>query len=152
MQDDSDAVFESMQQLRELCPEIPVLRAVYRPTKLTKNKQEIFPVDHLRNQRVLAFCGIANPKSFRSSLEGAGAQIGSFMTFPDHYLYSVRDIESILKRAETEKAAMIVTTEKDGIKLATFPDFFQRIFLLCIRLDFFPEGELEKLIEARIRS
>ncbi len=140
-----------LHRLRALCPQAPVLRGVYQPHGLTRNGCEVFPSDFLRGKRVVAFCGIGNPESFRLSLESAGARIVSFISFPDHFRYSEADTQSICRRAESSGAEMIVTTEKDGIKLAGHPDFYQRIFLLRIRLEILPEGELERMIEKRIK-
>ena len=148
---DSDKTSGREQDLRGLCPDIPILKAVYQLTGLIKNKKESYPVEFLNGKRVLAFCGIANPSSFRRSLENAGACIDSFIVFPDHYRYSGKDIRSICGKADFAKVEMIVTTEKDGVKLTQYPDFFQRIFLLRIHMVFLPKGELERMIEDRIR-
>jgi tetraacyldisaccharide 4'-kinase len=147
----SDNTIAWERDLQSLCPDIPVLKAVYHLTGLIKNKKERYPVEFLNDKRVLAFCGIANPGSFRRSLENAGACIDSFIVFPDHYHYSEKDIQSVCGKADAVKVEMIVTTEKDGVKLTGYPDFFQHIFLLRIHMDFLPEGKLEKIIEDRIR-
>ena len=67
-------------------------------------------------QRVLAFCGIANPERFFETLECAGYDIADAIAFPDHYAYTVKNIEILKKRAKKLNAALI-TTEKDRVRI-----------------------------------
>jgi len=80
-----------------------------------------FPPDTLHGRRVCAFAGIANPDSFRKTLASLGAEIAAFLAFPDHHRYRVEDIEAVRKAAEKGKCEIILTTEKDGVKLRGFP-------------------------------
>lgn len=141
---------EALRRIGTGLPAIPVLTAVYREKDLCKN-DEIIPVETLANKRILAFCGLGNPESFRRSLERLGAEVVSFLPFPDHFRYTESDIREIRMRAEAARAQMLVTTEKDAVKLRDFPDFFREMFVLRILLEIKPADILEKLIESRIR-
>jgi len=138
-----------IQALRDSLPDISVLTAHYRSKDVVQNG-EALPLDHLKGRRVAAFCGLANPDSFRSSLAKTGAEIVSFLPYPDHFRYTRNDIETIAARAKASGADLIVSTEKDGVKLTAFPEFFRDVFVLRIELEFAPESQLTELIEDKI--
>lgn len=66
----------------------------------------------LRGAPLGMLCGIAQPASFRRTLEGLGARIAAERLFPDHHAYRWQDL-----RALEETASLWVTTEKDALKL-----------------------------------
>ncbi len=74
-------------------------------------------VSSLMEKRVLAFCGIARPKRFRSHLEQAGIEPVHFIPFPDHFPYSSESIEQITEATHTHRADVCITTEKDAVKI-----------------------------------
>lgn len=76
------------------------------------------PIPVLKENNVLLLTGIANPAPLKAYLEGHGACVSSY-SFPDHYQFQAKDVESIVKRFEAMDAEnrCIVTTEKDGVRL-----------------------------------
>jgi tetraacyldisaccharide 4'-kinase len=65
-----------------------------------------------------AFCGIGNPAAFRRTLEGLGAAVADFRTFPDHHPYTRADVDDLAGWADLLPAgAAVVTTQKDWVKL-----------------------------------
>jgi len=66
------------------------------------------------------FCGIARPESFRNTLIDFGIQLSGFQEFPDHYRYSDVDISQVMSNARCSGADMLITTEKDMVKLKKF--------------------------------
>lgn len=70
----------------------------------------------LANHRVYAFAGIGRPAKFFASLAEVGARIVGTASFPDHYAYRREDIAS-LQRAAKAQDALLVTTEKDFVRL-----------------------------------
>jgi len=69
---------------------------------------------------VLAVAGIASPERFFSDLRQAGWVVADTMTFRDHHRFSSRDVERITSAARAADAAMVVTTEKDYVRLLPF--------------------------------
>jgi tetraacyldisaccharide 4'-kinase len=67
--------------------------------------------------RVIGFCALANPASFRKSIEQTGATLVGFFSFPDHYFYTLRDVEKLESAFKKCNAHRIITTEKDWVKL-----------------------------------
>lgn len=98
-----------------------------------------YPLENLRGSRVCAFAGIASPEAFRQTLSETGAVVVAFLPYPDHHDYSREDIREIQKQAVEEKADMIVTTEKDGVKLSRFHMFLEKIDLLRVAMVFIPD-------------
>lgn len=75
---------------------------------------------------ILMFCGIANPYPLQEHLYTMCNNL-EIMTFSDHHSYSKKDIYSILKRYEDifGKNKILVTTEKDAMRLIDSPYFSQ---------------------------
>jgi tetraacyldisaccharide 4'-kinase len=78
---------------------------------------EIKPLTDLHGLRVLALSGIARPDSFTGMLESLGADVAAVCTYPDHFEYQRSDLAAIFRKAADEKVRMIITTEKDAIRL-----------------------------------
>ena len=105
----------------------------------------------LRGQKVFAFAGIGSPEAFRRSLTALGAEVVAFRAFPDHHPYTLHDLEALRRQAGESGGGRIVTTEKDGIRLADFPDFLAEISLLRIGMDITPAEPFAELIFSRLR-
>ncbi|MDZ7315353.1 MAG: tetraacyldisaccharide 4'-kinase [candidate division KSB1 bacterium] len=78
---------------------------------------KVLTLGDLKNCRVVAVCGLANPKYFFRMLEEIGIVIAVKIIFPDHYYYQDQDIEKINKTHRIVNADYVVTTEKDWVKL-----------------------------------
>jgi tetraacyldisaccharide 4'-kinase len=74
-------------------------------------------------------------------MTAAGAEIAFFVSFPDHHFYTREEVRNIQKRAAEEKVEMIITTEKDGVKLKPFHMFLEKIHLLRISMAFTSQEE-----------
>jgi tetraacyldisaccharide 4'-kinase len=78
---------------------------------------DIKPLTDLRGSRVLALSGIARPDSFTIMLKSLGADIAAVCAYPDHFKYQRSDLAAVFRKAADEKVSMIITTEKDAIRL-----------------------------------
>ena len=78
---------------------------------------DVCDAEALKNQPVVAFCGIANPEGFRQILEDSQVQLKMFKAFPDHHVYSLQDIKDLESRALEEGGKLILISEKDAVKL-----------------------------------
>jgi len=132
---------------------IPVFRGVRRPRELVEaGTGRILPLATLRGRKICAFAGIGSPEAFRQDLTALGAEVVSFRAFPDHYPYNSSDIETLRRVAQSDGASLIVTTEKDGVRLDGFPEFRAMIFLLRIEMEITPANLFTGLIFSRIGS
>ena len=69
--------------------------------------------------RVVAFAGIGRPQKFFDSLEACGARLVARRSFADHHPYRLSEIAALQREAEALDA-LLVTTDKDMVKLAPF--------------------------------
>lgn len=74
--------------------------------------------------RLMAFCGLGNPAAFFGLLRYESTRSGSAnfsvaaeRKFPDHHIYSQREIEEMEAEARTAGVSALVTTGKDAVKL-----------------------------------
>jgi len=72
---------------------------------------------------VLAVAGIARPASFFRDLRAAGWTIARELPYRDHHPYSRRDVATIFDAARASGAGVVVTTEKDLVRLLPFRPF-----------------------------
>lgn len=82
------------------------------------NVDTVFPADHLAGRHAVAFCGIGNPASFRPTLRRMGVETDALIEFADHFPYAPRDVARIAALARTHGTTLLVTTEKDAMRLA----------------------------------
>jgi tetraacyldisaccharide 4'-kinase len=75
----------------------------------------------LKKNRIIAFAGIAEPELFFESLRKLGLNLVATINFPDHADYNSSQISEIINRMQAENADLLITTEKDGVKLKNLP-------------------------------
>jgi tetraacyldisaccharide 4'-kinase len=68
--------------------------------------------------RVVAVAGIARPERFFTTLREQGFEIVRELRFPDHHWFSSGDLDRIRTIAKEASADLIVTTEKDAVRVA----------------------------------
>lgn len=88
--------------------------AQYKPIDFINKNGKILPLQ-LDKTKVFAFCGLANPNSFRTTLKNLSVNLVGFSAYKDHYRYQKDDIRQIAEKLTM--ADIIVTTEKDWVKL-----------------------------------
>jgi len=94
------------------------------PRKLNTGIDHSKPVsfDNIWTNKIIMFTGIANNKPIEVFLEGTGARY-KMMKFPDHYKYSVSDIENIIQKWKntSQDEKLLLTTEKDWRRIQGLP-------------------------------
>jgi tetraacyldisaccharide-1-P 4'-kinase len=103
----------------------------------------------LMGRRVVAVSGLADAGGFYRMLRELDADLVGVLEYPDHHVYTTADWHSIA--AAGRGGAVVVTTEKDLVKLERFP--FERDSLYALRLevvmDLDDEIRLVEMIVAR---
>lgn len=107
--------------LEQIVPGAAQVLARHRPSRLTAlaGGEERWP-GTLRGQRLLAVSGIANPEGFHRTLTDLGAGLAGTLAFPDHHAYGPADVARMRRAAEEARADLIITTEKDAIRLSAW--------------------------------
>jgi tetraacyldisaccharide 4'-kinase len=99
---------------------------------------------------VCAFCGIGRPEKFEATLKGMGAEIATFIPFPDHHPYSLADTDRIARVAAHFGASVLVTTEKDHVRLA--PAFAAGVEMVTVEADVAASDSLDRLLARAIAA
>ena len=66
----------------------------------------------IKKSKIVAFSGIGRPEKFLESLKESNLNVKKFFPFPDHYRYSKREINDLIKYAN-ENNSILVSTKKD---------------------------------------
>ena len=116
--DQCDDIVSVRHRLFEIAPSVPVFESVHDPDTLSLlGTDRELELDFLRGKKVLAVCGIANPVSFARTLESLEASDVNLLAFPDHYEFPPVSIRLIKRKLAEAEADVVVTTEKDAVKL-----------------------------------
>ncbi|MFQ5481078.1 MAG: tetraacyldisaccharide 4'-kinase [Thermodesulfobacteriota bacterium] len=92
---------------------------VYTPSGATDLATgETLTLAELKQTPLLGIAGIARPKSFFTTLQGQGLKVVGTISYGDHHPYGAEDMSSMREKMKTCGAAALITTEKDGVKLA----------------------------------
>jgi len=75
------------------------------------------PENSLAGRRVFAFSGVAKNEEFLYTLSALDCKVAGRLGFPDHHDYVAADLAGICRRTEKLGADLIVTTEKDFVKI-----------------------------------
>jgi len=130
--------------LEKLNPHCIILESIHRPKYLEGTfSGEEKGLNFVKGKRVVAFSSIGNPYSFEKTLEGLGAKIIKIFQFPDHHNYDrsdLQEIEATCRIDVGEGEAIVVTTEKDGVRLERVISpgadrFFREIWILKVELE-----------------
>jgi len=146
--------------IREYNSDSPIFRSVCRYTSLTDIDGGTLPADYLMGKRVVLLSGIADPASFRKTVEGTGASVIEELIYGDHFWYTARDIVDIAEKVYGIGIDGIVTTAKDAVRLrqaiskvhSVSKDdvdvrfLLDRLCVLNIRMDLDIEGGLKDWI------
>lgn len=138
----------------------------YQSLYFTRMKQDpptpLFPDiasgDVKLGRNIIVMSGIANPEAFAASLRKR-YHIAGQLAFSDHHAYKMKDIVRLSEMLdESPEDTIIVTTEKDAVKLTNrkkIPRKIQeRLYYVPIHLVFADDGErdfihkLEKYVES----
>lgn len=88
------------------------IRNISHKTSIYYSKYLPQNLEPFKNKNLLAFAGIGNPENFFYLLENHNLKIQKKISFPDHYNYSIKELNSLISYAEKNNLE-IITTEKD---------------------------------------
>jgi tetraacyldisaccharide 4'-kinase len=123
------------QSITALSPGRSIVETTHHPEELLDSEGERTGLERLQARPIAAFCGIGNPEAFRRTLLDLGAELCDFRTFPDHHRYRREDVEELRCWAGgLPHNAMVVTTQKDLVKLRLRDLSHRYLTALCVRL------------------
>ena len=131
----SSSNFEKIEkQIKNINLDIKIFKSFYKISNIKKYNLE---------SKYLIFSGIGNPSDFKDILLENKFNVAREMVYPDHYNYSLDDLEKIQNIAKNENLK-IITTEKDFTKIPE--NFKKEIDFLAIDLVIQDEKKLIELL------
>lgn len=113
-----------------------IIECCHRPQHLVKLfSGEQSPLGKLRGAKVAALSAIAKPRSFEDFLEEFGANLVARDHYADHHRYTQQEILDFINQAKAAGAQMIVTTEKDAVRIPRLDHVDIPIYYLRIQID-----------------
>lgn len=101
---------------------------------------------------VVALAGIAHPPGFFRDLERAGWTIARELPYRDHHRYDAADVAHIAAAARTAGARLILTTEKDLMRLLPFRPFAMPVAYVAMSLEIDPAAAFDEWLARRVRE
>ncbi len=147
--DQADDLEGLRERLGKINPGAKIVETVHHPDRLLELRTgEQRELSLLAGKRVLALSSIGHPESFERTLTSLGALLVEKIRFPDHHWYKDNELKEIGGEALRKEAELIVTTEKDAVRIPPGTASPVEIFYLKIRLRIVRgEGILEEVFE-----
>jgi tetraacyldisaccharide 4'-kinase len=93
------------------------------------------PLERLRGTYIGSLCGIAAPESFEGGLRNLGAHVDLAKHYIDHHRYTESELQSFINRCIRRDLEMIVTTEKDAVRMPRLGETPVPIYFLRVEID-----------------
>ncbi|MBR2720047.1 MAG: tetraacyldisaccharide 4'-kinase [Lentisphaeria bacterium] len=113
-----------------------IIECCHKPQNLvTLESKVVHPLSKLKGAKVAALSAIARPESFEKFLEDFGAELVLKDHFADHHRYTQQEIIDFVNQAKAAGAEMIMTTEKDAVRIPRLDRCDVPILYLRIQID-----------------
>jgi tetraacyldisaccharide 4'-kinase len=96
---------------------------------------ERLALERLRGTFIGSICGIAAPESFEGALKALGAHVDLAKRYIDHHYYTDAELLSFIARCIRRDLAMIVTTEKDAVRMPRLPESEVKVPIYFLRVE-----------------
>ncbi|PWT79501.1 MAG: tetraacyldisaccharide 4'-kinase [Acidobacteria bacterium] len=131
-----EANFALMKRIRRYNRTAEVIECAHKPLYL----QNVFTgervsLEQLRGAFIGSISAIAAPESFEGALEKLGAHVDLAKRYIDHHYYSEAELISFIKRCIRRDLEMIVTTEKDSVRMPRLPEAEMKVPIYFLRVE-----------------
>ncbi len=136
-------------------PRIPWFKSFHTPfiadiKSLTKKERAVkADLSELKGKRAILFSALADNSSFFQTAATAGINILDHLEFKDHYRYKEADILMINETAIKKGANIIVTTQKDWVKLESWFDWKTDVAIIGIDIRFEQKDAFVSFVKER---
>lgn len=108
--------------IRRHNPAAPVIECNHVPCYLLDVRTHArMELESLKGKKLAALSAIAIPQSFLNYLTALGGELVYTRHFVDHHRYLENEITDFIQQAHAHGAELIVTTEKDAVRLPPLP-------------------------------
>ncbi|NLB56661.1 MAG: tetraacyldisaccharide 4'-kinase [Lentisphaerae bacterium] len=102
---------------------------------------ETKPLEFLHGKRIAAVSGIASPAGFESALRGLGAHLVYIKRYTDHHRFTGKEIDQIIDVATLKGVELIITTEKDAVRLPLPENMNIPVYYLRVEIELLSGSE-----------
>jgi len=101
------------EKLQQVNPDMIIARSIHAPVCAKSIGHKEITIEQLKDKKIFAFCGIANPDAFLNTIKNIGANLVGSKIYNDHYHYTDDCLADIYEQAGHLKADLILSTQKD---------------------------------------
>lgn len=123
--------------LKQINPQAEIVEAAHLPVGFydLADKNKFIDQEGLKGKTAALICGIGDPVSFEQLVKSLGIDIGLSFRFPDHHHYRPEELDEIIAVCEAKNINMIITTEKDAVRLEKLPITDYRLPFTVLRIE-----------------
>ena len=125
------------KKIKAISNDINIYYSKYLPANLNQ----------FTKKKLLAFAGIGNPNNFFNLLEKNNLRVVKKISFPDHYKYSLKELNNLVNFSKINNLK-IITTEKDYFRIQHHK--ISQIEYLSVKLEIESKDKFEKDIIQRL--
>ncbi|OPL16956.1 MAG: hypothetical protein AVO38_06555 [delta proteobacterium ML8_D] len=145
------------RELQAMIPGRPVFLSEMRALRFISMEAEVASPDVLQGKPLFAFCALADPESFFTTLENLKVDVKGKVAFPDHYSYKGKDLIKLMTQCRRQGIKALVTTNKDRVKIEPVwrqlaANDEQRLPIWVLEIEAKPEEGLWNMLTAYLNS
>jgi len=126
-----------------------VTRTIGVPHEITGRRESVVVPP---GSPVFVVTGIARPDRFVADVVAAGWEVAGLMTFRDHHRFDARDVRRIAAAGKAAAAAIVLTTEKDAVRLAACDLGTMPIAAVPLNVGVEPAARFREWLLARVEA
>jgi len=125
-----------IERIRRYNRTAEIIECAHRPLYLQNiYTGERIMLDRLRGAFIGSICAIAVPESFEGALKKLGANVNLGLRYIDHHYFTETEIRGFMNRCIRRDLSMIVTTEKDAVRMPRLPEAEVKVPIYFMRVE-----------------
>jgi 3-deoxy-D-manno-octulosonic-acid transferase len=133
-------------------PELPVFTSRHAIVHLVHmSTGRVLSIGEMEPVRIMAVAGIGQPDRFFKMLQDRRMTIAAACEYSDHYRYTEDDLQMLESEARRRNAAMIVTTEKDAVRIESLRGSLELWWSARLELEIDHAPAFESVLERAVR-
>jgi len=121
--------------LKRINGKLNFLEAVHKPIYFYDTRGKRLELSVIEGKRLMLISSIGDPGYFEDIMKDLKANVVEHIVFEDHHDYTESDIERIMQKCDERSFDMIITTEKDIVKLQRMHYSFGTYILLILAIE-----------------